>query len=70
MNNPIDKQEALEKFEDILQIMEIWADEDIAKGSVMTFGDFQATVYDNEYNNPTYVLWAYYRYLTGAEDVF
>ena len=70
MNEPMDKQEAMDKFADILQIIEMWAIDDMNRGSVMSFGEFQETVIDNEYNNPMYAIWSYYMYLTGAEDVF
>ena len=70
MNEPMDKQEAMDKFADILQIIEMWAIDDMNRGSVMSFGEFQETVIDNEYNNPMYAIWSYYTYLTGAEDVF
>ena len=70
MNTPMDRQEAMDKFDDILSIIEVWADEDIRKGSIMRYGDFEATVIGNEYNNPMFTIWSYYMYLTGAEDIY
>lgn len=64
----MDRNEALAKFEDILQIVEMWAEEDIANGAVMDSGGFESAVVENDYNNPIVTIWNYYKYLTGAED--
>ena len=64
----MDEREAIEKFKDILQIVKMWADEDVSNGSVMSADDFLATVEDNDYNNPMVTIWEYYQYLTGAGD--
>ena len=64
----MDEREALEKFQDILQIVKMWADEDVENGTIMGADDFEATVVENDYNNPMVTIWEYYRYLTGAGD--
>ena len=64
----MDKKEAMNKFADILQIIEMWANEDMDHGTVMGADEFEATVVENDYNNPMVTIWEYYQYLTGAGD--
>lgn len=64
----MDKKEAMDKFADILQIIEMWANEDINNDTVMSADDFMAAVEENDYNNPMVTIWEFYQYLTGAGD--
>lgn len=64
----MDENEAIEKFQDILQIIKLWAEEDVSNGAVMSADVFENAVIENDYNNPIAVIWKYYQYLTGAGD--
>ena len=64
----MDENEAIAKFQDILQIIKMWANEDLDKGTVMSANEFENTVIENDYNNPMVTIWEYYQYLTGAGD--
>jgi hypothetical protein len=64
----MDENEAIAKFQDILQIIKMWANEDLDKGTVMSADEFENTVIENDYNNPMVTIWEYYQYLTGAGD--
>jgi len=64
----MDKNEAMAKFADILQIIEMWANEDMNNNTVMSADEFEATVVEYDFNNPIVTIWKYYQYLTGAGD--
>ena len=64
----MDEKEAIEKFKNILQIIKMWADEDIESNTIMSADVFESAVVENDYNNPMVTIWEYYQYLTGAGD--
>lgn len=68
----MNKNEAMAKFADILQIIEMWATEDVNNDTVMSGDEFEVTVSENEYDNLMATILVtireYYQYLTGASD--
>ena len=58
----------MSKFEELLQTIEMWANDDIDKDAVMGADEFYATIVDNDATNPAVILWNFYQYLTGAGD--
>lgn len=62
------ENEAMEKFQSILQTIELWAEEDVDNDAIMSADVFENAVVENDYNNPIAVIWQYYQYLTGAGD--
>lgn len=64
----MDKQKSLAELASLLDMIDLWADEDIAADTIMSADEFLSAVEEDDSSNPIVTLWHYYQYLTGAGD--